>query len=409
MRRVNDGLPSGGDARRSAWSRSWTARASRSSTTGGTSSRRARAATARRARRSPRTCGPSAACPLAIAHTGQDHAARRGAHLPEGPGQVQRRARGRGARAVRQPAERGGRRGADARRARGAQAPAARALLPARRGAEAPRDATPSRSRWLAEQGIPSHRLEKTRDVASRSCARAIDAIDAAREGYPYETDGAVVKVDDYRQEEILGFTSKFPKWAIAYKFAAEQARTIVREIVVQVGRTGALTPVAVLDPVELGGTTVSRASLHNGDMIAQLDVRIGDTVFIQKAGEIIPQVVGVDHTARARASCPRFEMPTRCPVCGTPVAARLRDEADPEGGTRGDRALPEPRVPGADQGADLLLRAALRDGRRPPRDRARRSARRQGDRPRRRRPLRAHAGAGRERSSGWGTRARRT
>jgi DNA ligase (NAD+) len=198
--------------------------------------------------------------------------------------------------------------------------------------------------RWIAEQGIPSHRLEK-KVTTFEELRAAIDAIDAAREGYPYETDGAVVKVDDYRQEEILGFTSKFPKWAIAYKFAAERARTIVREIVVQVGRTGALTPVAVLDPVELGGTTVSRASLHNGDMIAELDVRIGDAVFIQKAGEIIPQVVGVDPTARHEGR-PRFEMPARCPACDTPVAARPRDEADPDGGNEATVRCPNPACP---------------------------------------------------------------
>jgi DNA ligase (NAD+) len=197
---------------------------------------------------------------------------------------------------------------------------------------------------WMSKQGVPTHRLE--RKVQSFEELRgAIAAIDGAREGYPYETDGAVVKVDDYRQQEILGFTSKFPKWAVAYKFAAEQAKTIVREVVVQVGRTGALTPVAVLDPVELGGTTVSRASLHNGDMIAELDVRIGDNVVIQKAGEIIPQVVGVDHTARHDRSR-RFEMPARCPACGTPVAARLRDEADPEGGTEATVRCPNRACP---------------------------------------------------------------
>ena len=147
---------------------------------------------------------------------------------------------------------------------------------------------------WLAEQGIPTHRRE-TRAATLDEVVARIDAIDAARADYPFETDGAVVKVDDYKQEDILGFTSKFPKWALAYKFAAERARTVVREIAVQVGRTGALTPVAVLDPVELAGTTVSRASLHNADIIAGLDVRIGDAVFIQKAGEVIPQVTSVD------------------------------------------------------------------------------------------------------------------
>ena len=92
----------------------------------------------------------------------------------------------------------------------------------------------------------------------------AIDAIERARQGYPFETDGAVIKVDSYRQQEMLGMTSKFPKWALAFKFEAERARTRVRDILVQVGRTGVLTPVAVLDPVELAGTTVGRASLHN-------------------------------------------------------------------------------------------------------------------------------------------------
>ncbi len=154
------------------------------------------------------------------------------------------------------------------------------------------------------------------------------------------------MKVDRYRDQEILGFTSKFPKWAIAYKFAAEKARTIVRDVLVQVGRTGALTPVAVLDPVELAGTTVSRASLHNGDVIAQLDVRIGDTVFIQKAGEVIPQVIGVDLEARKGARLRRFEMPSRCPVCGTPVAAKLRDEEDPEGGSEATVRCPNRLCP---------------------------------------------------------------
>ena len=198
--------------------------------------------------------------------------------------------------------------------------------------------------RWMKEQGIPSHRLEKT-VVSFEELKGAIAAIDGARDGYPYETDGAVVKVDDYRQQEILGFTSKFPKWATAYKFAAERARTIVRDVVVQVGRTGALTPVAVLDPVELSGTTVSRASLHNADMIAQLDVRIGDAVFIQKAGEIIPQVVGVDHAQR-HGHLRRFEMPTHCPECGTAVTTRLRDEADPEGGTEATVRCPNRACP---------------------------------------------------------------
>jgi DNA ligase (NAD+) len=199
--------------------------------------------------------------------------------------------------------------------------------------------------RWLAEQGIPTHRKE-THAASLDDLVARIGDIDGARATYPYETDGAVIKVDRYRDQEILGFTSKFPKWAVAYKFAAEQARTIVRDVVVQVGRTGALTPVAVLDPVELAKTTVSRASLHNGDVIAQLDVRIGDAVFIQKAGEIIPQVIGVDLAARKGEELPRFVMPTRCPVCGTPVAAKLRDEEDPEGGSEATVRCPNRLCP---------------------------------------------------------------
>ena len=199
--------------------------------------------------------------------------------------------------------------------------------------------------RWMAALGLPTHRLEASATSLAEMVG-AIHAIDQARESYPYETDGAVVKVDEYRQEEILGFTSKFPKWAIAYKFAAERARTIVRAVLVQVGRTGALTPVAVLDPVELAGTTVSRASLHNADVIAQLDVRIGDAVFIQKAGEIIPQVIGVDPASRDDESRVRFEMPATCPSCGTKVTSRLRDEGDPEGGNEATVRCPNRACP---------------------------------------------------------------
>lgn len=176
----------------------------------------------------------------------------------------------------------------------------------------------------LAELGLPTHRKERlctTRD----ELVSAIDAIDQARREFPYETDGAVVKVDSFEQQEILGATAKFPRWAIAYKFGAEQAATRLRDIVVQVGRTGALTPVAILDPILLAGTTVSRASLHNTDIIAGLDVRIGDVVTIQKAGEIIPQVVSVDRTVRSGDERP-FTMPSECPVCGTRVERR-KDE----------------------------------------------------------------------------------
>jgi DNA ligase (NAD+) len=197
---------------------------------------------------------------------------------------------------------------------------------------------------WLAALGLPTHLRHVV--VEWDSVGAAVDAIDKERATYPFETDGAVVKVDSYRQQEMLGMTSKFPKWAIAYKFAAEQARTRVRDIVVQVGRTGALTPVAVLDPVALSGTVVGRASLHNADMVEALDVRIGDWVFIQKAGEVIPQVMSVDAAARS-AQVRKFHMPPVCPSCGTPVVRELRQADRPELGTEAatrcpNRACPE-------------------------------------------------------------------
>jgi DNA ligase (NAD+) len=181
---------------------------------------------------------------------------------------------------------------------------------------------------WLAELGLPTHR----RHVVTpwEGVMDAIAAIDGVRADYPFETDGAVVKVDSFRHQDILGATTKFPKWAIAYKFPAERAITTVRSITVQVGRTGALTPVANMDPVELGGTTVSRASLHNADQIRELDVRVGDRVSIQKAGEIIPQVLAVEARSRPAGTEP-FEMPKECPVCGTRVVSRVREEGKPE------------------------------------------------------------------------------
>jgi DNA ligase (NAD+) len=170
----------------------------------------------------------------------------------------------------------------------------------------------------IARLGLPTHRLEKVCDGISE-ILEAISTIDRARPDYPFETDGAVIKVDSFKHQQILGETTKFPRWAVAFKFAAEQAETLVRDIVVQVGRTGALTPVANLDPVLLAGTTVSRASLHNFDVVAGLDVRVGDRVVIQKAGEIIPQVVSVRLQARTEHQVP-FRMPEACPVCASPA-----------------------------------------------------------------------------------------
>jgi DNA ligase (NAD+) len=196
---------------------------------------------------------------------------------------------------------------------------------------------------WLDKQGLPTHRRQQL--VGREGVQQAIGAIDRGRAEYPFETDGAVIKVDAYRQQDMLGATSKFPKWAIAYKFKAERARTKLRQIVVGVGRTGTLTPVAVLDAVELAGTTVSRASLHNAGMIETLDVRVGDHVFIEKAGEIIPQVVGVDAAARTGQEEP-FRMPTRCPSCGTPVVRELRDADKPELGAESATRCPNRECP---------------------------------------------------------------
>lgn len=160
----------------------------------------------------------------------------------------------------------------------------------------------------------------RNRQVASLAEAlRAIESLRAERESLPYEIDGAVVKVDSLSLQARAGSTSKFPRWAVAFKYPAEQATTRVRGIVVQVGRTGALTPVAELEPVPLAGTTVSRATLHNEDEVRRKDVRVGDTVVLEKAGEVIPQVVGVVLSERPATAVP-FELPRACPVCRTPV-----------------------------------------------------------------------------------------
>ena len=143
------------------------------------------------------------------------------------------------------------------------------------------------------------------------------------REDYPFEIDGAVVKLNDLAQREVLGQTAKFPRWAAAYKYPPEQQQSVVQDIVVQVGRTGVLTPKAVVAPVRLAGTTVTHATLHNQDYIAQKDIRIGDTVIVQKAGEIIPEIVRVVVEKRPAGTRP-YQMPEVCPVCGAPVA---RDE----------------------------------------------------------------------------------
>ena len=135
----------------------------------------------------------------------------------------------------------------------------------------------------------------------------------------PVATDGIVIKVDDLRQQDQLGYTAKSPRWAIAYKYPAEAARTRLNEVQYNVGRTGAVTPVAVLTPVPLAGTVVKRATLHNANQIVALDLRLGDLVFVEKGGEIIPKITGVDLAARPAEAVP-IRYPTECPACGTPL-----------------------------------------------------------------------------------------
>ncbi len=149
---------------------------------------------------------------------------------------------------------------------------------------------------------------------------------DTERRNLPYMTDGVVVKLNSFKLQEQLGFTQKFPKWAIALKYAAEEAPTRVEAISVNVGRTGAITPLAELQPVLLAGTTVKRASLHNIDYVQELDIRAGDTVIVRKAGEIIPEVVRVLPELRPADTKP-FQMPSHCPVCSQPVV-RIQGEA---------------------------------------------------------------------------------
>ena len=146
---------------------------------------------------------------------------------------------------------------------------------------------------------------------------KAIQQLDVLRRDLPFPTDGAVVKVNRLEDQRRAGTTSKFPHWAVAFKFPPDQAETILRKISMQVGRTGAITPVAELDPVLLAGSTVARATLHNADEIARKDIREGDTVRIQKAGEIIPQVVRVETSVRTGDE-QAIERPKNCPVCGS-------------------------------------------------------------------------------------------
>lgn len=148
---------------------------------------------------------------------------------------------------------------------------------------------------------------------------------DTGRKTLPYMTDGVVVKLNDYQLQQQLGFTQKFPRWAIALKYPAEETPTVVKDIIVNVGRTGAVTPMAVMQPVQLAGTTVQRATLHNSDRVKELDIRVGDTVIIRKAGEIIPEVVRVLPELRPPDTVP-YQMPSCCPECS---ATLVRPETE--------------------------------------------------------------------------------
>ena len=156
-----------------------------------------------------------------------------------------------------------------------------------------------------------------------RDCVERIEWLGENRGDLPYDMDGAVIKINSLSQRRDLGSTAKAPRWAVAFKYPPEKKESRVLDIVVQVGRTGVLTPKVIVEPVRLAGTTVSAATLHNQDNIDRLDIRIGDTVVLQKAGEIIPEVVSVNHARRQEGSVP-FKMPQFCPECGSPV---VRDE----------------------------------------------------------------------------------
>ncbi|MEX0602273.1 MAG: NAD-dependent DNA ligase LigA [Bacteroidota bacterium] len=170
-------------------------------------------------------------------------------------------------------------------------------------------------------------------DSSARLCSTVDEVVEywkeweARRDGLPFDIDGVVVKVDSLEQQERLGAIAKSPRWAIAFKFASRQKETLLKDILVQVGRVGTITPVADLEPVFVGGTTVSRATLHNEDYIRELDIRVGDTVVVEKGGDVIPKVSGVVKEKRP-AGTRKFSMPRSCPACGAPIL-RPEDEAN--------------------------------------------------------------------------------
>src|SRR5438128_3210108 len=177
--------------------------------------------------------------------------------------------------------------------------------------------------KWFAARGFKTNPLMRVWD-STDSMLAFHHAIEAQRASLDYDIDGVVYKVDRLDWQQRLGFVSRNPRWAVAHKFPAEKATTVVKAIEIQVGRTGALTPVAKLEPVTVGGVVVQNATLHNADEIARLDVRIGDTVRIQRAGDVIPQLLGVVEDERPKGAKP-YRFPRTCPChLGTPV---VRDE----------------------------------------------------------------------------------
>ncbi|MFI3277978.1 MAG: NAD-dependent DNA ligase LigA [Rikenellaceae bacterium] len=182
-------------------------------------------------------------------------------------------------------------------------------------------DSLPYNSHWQSLEAVKKYgfKVSECRKLCSTlsEIEEFIAYWDKERANLPFATDGVVVKVDSYSAQRELGFTAKAPKWAVAYKFKAEQALTKLTSVDFQVGRTGAITPVANLEAVPLAGTTVKRASLHNAEQIAALDIRVGDMVYVEKGGEIIPKIVGVELSARAEDTKP-FEYITNCPECDT-------------------------------------------------------------------------------------------
>ena len=176
---------------------------------------------------------------------------------------------------------------------------------------------------YLAAQGFPV--IPHATLSGAEEILRQIEKLGDTRMEFPFDIDGAVVKLNNLSDREILGSTAKCPKWAVAYKYPPEKKESRVMDIVVQVGRTGVLTPKAVLEPVRLAGTTVTNATLHNQDYVTEKGIRVGDTVVVQKAGEIIPEIVSVVREKRPEGTIP-YHLPETCPVCGAPV------ERDPDG-----------------------------------------------------------------------------